>query len=141
MYSTILVPTDGSEGASEAVAAATTLAAQFDATMHFLYVVDERFVEAEYDMVREEAEHQGERALDEAGQQASSAGISAEKHLRHGTPHEEILDAVDDYDADLVLMGKHGRTGLDRFLHLGSVTDRVIRGASVHVLTVPLEEE
>ncbi|GAA0285149.1 universal stress protein [Halobacterium noricense] len=138
MYSTILVPTDGSEGASEAVGVGLALAERFDAEVHALYVVDERFVATEFDLVVEEAHAEAERALDHAGRQCEDGGIIVEKHLRTGLPHEEILDAAGDYDADLVVMGKHGRSGLDRFLSVGSVTERVVRRAEVQVTTVPV---
>lgn len=138
MYSSILVPTDGSESAAEAITAAATLADRFDAAVHALFVVDERFVADDYDIVVEEAEREGERALDRAGRLGADAGVDVEKHLRRGIPHEEILDAADAYGADLVVMGKHGRTGIDRFLHLGSVTERVVRASEIQVLTVPL---
>lgn len=137
MYSTILVPTDGSDGAAAALGTALGLAAEFDAAVHALFVVDERFVATEYDAPVEEAEREGEAVLDRAGERGREAGIAVEKHLRTGVPHEEIVGAVDDYGADLVVMGKHGRTGLDRFLNLGSVAERVVRAAPVQVLTVP----
>jgi nucleotide-binding universal stress UspA family protein len=141
VYSTILVPTDGSEGAAEAVRVGLTLADRFDAEVHALFVVDERFVATDYDLVVEEAETEAERALDRAGRQGEDAGVAVEKHLRTGLPHEEILDATEDYDADLVVMGKHGRSGLDRFLNVGSVTERVVRRAEVQVTTVPVSQE
>lgn len=138
MYSTILVPTDGSEGAAEAVRVGLALADRFDAEVHALFVVDERFVATDYDLVVEEAEAEAERALDRAGEQGEDVGVTVEKHLRTGLPHEEILAAAAEYDADLVVMGKHGRSGLDRFLSVGSVTERVVRQAEVQVTTVPI---
>lgn len=138
MYSSILLPTDGSEGASEAIGVALSLAQQYDADVHALFVIDERFVATEYDVVVEDAESDGERALDDVGRRGEDAGVGVEKHLRTGIPHEEILDAIGDYGTDLVVMGKHGRTGFDRFLHLGSVTERVVQGSQVQVLTVPV---
>lgn len=138
MYSTLLLPTDGSEGADEAIDAGLALATRFDAAVHVLFVIDERFVDTDHDAPVERAEREAERALDRAGERGADAGVDVEKHLRTGIPHEEILRAIDDYGADVVILGKHGRTGLDRFLHLGSVTDRVVRAAPVHVLTVPV---
>jgi nucleotide-binding universal stress UspA family protein len=141
VYSTILVPTDGSEGASEAIRVGLALAERFDAEVHALFVVDERFVATEFDLVVEEAHAEAERALDRAGRQGEDADVTVEKHLRTGLPHEEILDAAGDYDADLVVIGKHGRSGLDRFLNVGSVTERVVRRAEVQVTTVPVSQE
>lgn len=141
MYDTILLPTDGSEGSRVAIETAAEYAAAFDAVVHALYVIDERFVEDEYDMVVERSESRGESALDEVSAIGEEYGIAVEKHLRRGTPHEQILDAIDDYGADIVIMGTHGRTGFDRFVNLGSVTERVIRYADVSVVTVPLPPE
>jgi nucleotide-binding universal stress UspA family protein len=138
MYSTILVPTDGSEGASEAAAVAVAMAAQYAADLHALYVVDERFVATDYDMAVTDAKAEGEAALDSVGSRGEDAGVRVEKHIRQGVPHDEILDAVDDYGTDLVVMGKHGRTGIERFLHVGSVTERVVQASPVQVLTVPI---
>ncbi|MFC7018261.1 MULTISPECIES: universal stress protein [Haloarcula] len=137
MYDQVLLPTDGSEGAAAATDVAFALAGRFDAPVHALYVVDERFVADEFDAPVEAAEREATAALEAASDRGTEHGVSVEKHLRRGVPHEEILDAVDDYAADLVVMGTHGRTGLDRFRHVGSVTERVVRSAPVEVHTVP----
>jgi nucleotide-binding universal stress UspA family protein len=124
MYRTILVPTDGSDGSMAAVEHAVDLAAAFDAAVHALYVVDQTYpAVSKYDFVTEDEEE---------------TGVAVERHLRRGVPHEEILAAVDDYGADLVVMGTHGRTGLDRVAHAGSTTERVVRLAAVPVLTVDI---
>ena len=58
---------------------------------------------------------------------------------REGVPHDTILEYAEEADVDVVVMGTHGRSGLDRYL-LGSVTERVVRSAEVPVLTVRMEE-
>ena len=68
------------------------------------------------------------------GQRSS---VALEWHLRRGTPAEEILESVAAADIDLIVMGTHGRSGIDRIRHAGSTTERVIRGASIPVLAVP----
>lgn len=141
MYTNVLIPTDGSEGAESATGTGLALADRFGATAHTLFVVDERFVAAHYDQAVEEAEREAERALDRVERQGRDLGIDVEKHLRRGIPHEEILDTIEACDVDLVTMGTCGRTGVDRFLHLGSVTERVVRSAPVHVLTVPIQSD
>lgn len=138
MYSKILLPTDGSRGAVEATETGLKLAERFDAAVHSLYVIDTRFVAADNDFVVEEAERDAEQALDDVGDLGAEYGIAVEKHLRQGIAHEEILAAIEAYDIDLIVMGTHGRTGIDRLVHLGSVTERVVRSAPVHVTTVPL---
>jgi nucleotide-binding universal stress UspA family protein len=67
-------------------------------------------------------------------------GIAARWVLADGVPHEEIVKAAANEDADIIVMGTHGRTGIDRML-LGSVTDRVIRLAPCPVLTVRSAED
>jgi nucleotide-binding universal stress UspA family protein len=62
--------------------------------------------------------------------------VRARAFLVHGDPHREILRAARAKEADLIVMGTHGRTGLSR-LFLGSVAERVVRLASCPVLTVP----
>ena len=140
MYSQVLLPTDGSGAAETAVEAGLELAVQFDAAVHALYVIDSRFVTTEYDLAVEKAEREAEAALDRVGELGESAGVAAEKQLRTGIPHEEILDAIDSHGVDVVVMGTHGRSSLDRLVHLGSVTERVVRSAPVHVVTVPVGE-
>ncbi|MFC6838066.1 universal stress protein [Halomarina ordinaria] len=138
MYSRILLPTDGSDGAAEAAETGLELATRFDASVHALSVIDARFVASDYDLVVEAAERDAERALDAVDELGNEYGVPVEKHLRRGVPAEEIVDAIGAYDVDLVVMGTHGRTGIDRLVHLGSVTERVVRAAPVHVTTVPL---
>jgi nucleotide-binding universal stress UspA family protein len=138
MYSKILLPTDGSKGATEATETGLELAKQFDATVYALYVIDTRFVAADNDFVVEKAERDAEQALDTVGDLGTEYDIAVKKHLRQGIAHEEILAAIEAYDIDLIVMGTHGRTGIDRLVHLGSVTERVVRAAPVHVTTVSL---
>jgi nucleotide-binding universal stress UspA family protein len=136
MYDTILVPTDGSDPSREAADHAVDIASQYGAAVHGLFVVDQTGPGGHWDMVVEDEEERGEQALDALGALGEEAGVTVEKHLRRGRPHEEIVDAADDYGADLVVMGTHGRTGLDRLKTPGSTTERVVRLTTVPVLVV-----
>ncbi|MFA9516119.1 universal stress protein [Halopenitus sp. H-Gu1] len=141
MYGTLLVPTDGSPGSSEAAKAAIELADRFDATVHALFVIDERHVPTEFDLPVEAAEREGEQAVEEIERLGADLGVSVEKHLRRGVPSTEILEAIDAYPAEMVVMGTHGRTGLERLVHLGGVTEHVIRASPVPVVTIPIHSE
>lgn len=66
---------------------------------------------------------------------ARAEGLAAKTLLRTGVPYQEIVAAAREEEADLVVIGTHGRGGVDRLL-LGSVADRVIRRASCPVLAV-----
>ncbi|MFB6302454.1 MAG: universal stress protein [Haloferacaceae archaeon] len=143
MYDEILVPTDGSAAAERAIEHAIDLAARYDARIHAFYVVDTSAyaaLEGAGTAVIDALEEQGEEAVDAIVEAAEGAGVPFERVIRRGSPHRNILDYVDEADVDLVVMGTHGRRGIDRYL-LGSVTERVVRSAPVPVLTIRMEEE
>jgi nucleotide-binding universal stress UspA family protein len=124
MYDTILVPTDGSDVAAAAADAAVTLARRFDAAVHALYV-------------RESDDDEGERATTAVADRAAAAGVAATMAVvdTEMAVYEHILEYADAHDADCIVMGTHGRTGLGRFF-LGSVAERTLRESPVPVLTV-----
>jgi len=133
MFDTILVPTDGSECAQAAVGYAEDLATRYGATVHTLCVVDSRTLEnaPQYEQVKEGRRELAERTCN----QLSESGVSVEQAVRTDVPHTAILGYADEHDIDLVVMGTHGRTGVERFV-LGSVTEKVLRLSDVPVLTV-----
>ncbi len=141
MYERILVPTDGSEGAEKAIEHALDLAEKYDAEIHAYYVVDVR-AESTTDLWSNlvgEFEEVGEKATESIEERAEDRGIKAVTEVEHGIPHREIVSYSGENNIDLIVMGTHGRTGLDRML-LGSVTEKVVRNADVPVLTVGREE-
>jgi nucleotide-binding universal stress UspA family protein len=137
MHDRILLPTDGSRGNSRAVEQAIGLAAQSDARLHVLFVVEDIPYAPEMmdGQVEARLREIGEEAISDIRQRADDAGVSVETALEDGTPHQSILEYADEEGMDLIVMGTHGRSGLDRYL-LGSVTERVVRGADTPVLTV-----
>jgi len=138
MYDEILVPTDGSPAADAAVEHAVTLADRFDATLHALYVVDATAysaIEAGTDIVAEALETEGEDAVSRIAEAADDADLPVVESVTSGTAYRSILEYADGNDIDMIVMGTHGRRGLDRYL-LGSVTERVVRSANQPVLTV-----
>ncbi|WP_254543149.1 universal stress protein [Halomarina pelagica] len=139
MFDHILVPTDGSDEAERAVDEAIALAAASDATIHALYVVDVRsystLSEESWMTVQEAVEDAGERAVERIETRAKGEGLRVTTTLEPGVPHSVILDYAERNDVDLIVMATHGRTGLGHVL-LGSVTEKVVRGSPVPVLTV-----
>ena len=142
MYEQILLPTDGSEGTRGAVEHAINLATTYDATLHTIYVVDTNVgIDASVPGTLDTLEEAGENAIDDVIQQAEAAGVkTTEGVVAQGTPHQAILDYIDEHDIDFVVMGTHGRTGLDRYL-LGSITEKVVRLSDAPVLTVRMPAE
>lgn len=142
MYDEILLPTDGSSGTVEALDHAITVATDQDARVHVLYVVDRRLYRAAdaemTDEVRRTLEEEGERALDEARVRLEDEGVETLTERREGIPDRAITDYAVEADADLVVMGTHGKTGSDRVASLGSTTERVVKNATVPVLVVDI---
>ncbi len=138
MYDDILVPTDGSPASDAAIERAIDLAKRYDARLHALYVVDGAAystLEAGSEIVIEALQSEGEDATKRVEEAAADAGVECVATVTTGTAYRSITDYVGDNEIDMVVMGTHGRTGLDRYL-LGSVTERVVRTSDVPVLTV-----
>jgi nucleotide-binding universal stress UspA family protein len=144
-YERILVPTDGSEATREAVEHAADLAAEHDATIHALYVVNSASfaglpMDSSWENVSAMLNEEGSTALDEVAAIADEHGVDVERELADGNPAREIVRYAEDADCDLVVMGTHGRGGIDRLL-LGSVAEKVVRSSSVPVLTVRVDDD
>ncbi|WP_126662038.1 universal stress protein [Haloterrigena salifodinae] len=136
-FETILVPSDGSVHAEAALERALALAEHHDATVHVLSVVDvtPAGIEERADLRLERLESYANRVVDDAVAAAEEAGIDAVSAVEYGSTDQRIRSYADEVDADLVVMGTHGRSGLDRLL-LGSATERMLRTATTPVLTV-----
>ncbi|MFW6320781.1 MAG: universal stress protein [Halohasta sp.] len=143
LYDRILVPTDGSPEGRRAVAHAIDLAAAHDATVVGLYVINT----ASYNGLPMESSWKGvttllntdaQSAIDVVADLGAARGVDVETEIVEGSPSREILQAAE--DCDLIVMGTHGRGGLDRLL-LGSVAEKVVRGASVPVMTVRVGDD
>ena len=141
MYDTILVPTDGSAGAEAAARHALNLASLFDSEVRFLSVVDKRSYSGDLAGVDSLVADQREALVEGATNNlrpledlATETAVPFESSIEHGVPHESILEYADEHDVDMVAMGTHGRTGLQRVL-IGSVTERVVRTSDIPVLT------
>lgn len=143
MYEEILVPTDGSPASSAAIEHAVDIADRYGARLHALYVVDGAAystMEAGAEVVVEALESEGEEAVNRVAEAAAAAGVDSVTAVTTGTAYRTIREYADDEGIDLIVMGTHGRRGLDRYL-LGSVTERVVRTADVPVLTVRMPDE
>lgn len=140
MYDAILLPTDGSDGAAEALEHAVGAATAYGADLHVVSVIDRRVVLAadvdEKDAVRQELVDDAGAAVDELATSAADAGIDVTTATPEGVPHREILAYAVDQEIDLLVLGTHGRTGREKRLNLGSTTERVVKAADRPVLVV-----
>lgn len=143
-YDDVLLPTDGSGPAHAAVEHAIAVGHAYDATVHVRHIVDVGAVATGSDLQPppdrlDYLRDAGEEATETIAEEVRDAGLDAEPSVEHGFPASGLLDYVDAESIDLVAMGTHGRTGLDRVL-LGSTTERIIRRSSVPVFTVHPDE-
>jgi nucleotide-binding universal stress UspA family protein len=137
-FDDVLVPTDGSSCAAAAADHAIDLARSTGATLHVINVVDSGVVwgGANVATVLDALEEAGEQALDDVRTRAKAADVTAIKgSVLNGIPYRAIAEYAEETDVDCIVMGTHGRTGLNRYL-LGSVTERVVRLSDVPVLSI-----
>lgn len=139
MYDRILVPTDGSDGASRALAHALDVAGRTGASIDAVYVVDTgAVVDGATTGLLDRLAAEGDRAVETVADRTAAAGVElAGTAVVEGRPAARIVDYAAARGADLIVLGTHGRTGVDRYL-LGSVAERVVRRAGVPVLVVPI---
>ncbi|HKL28287.1 MAG TPA: universal stress protein [Natrialbaceae archaeon] len=141
MYETILLPTDGSRDIDAVAEHAMTVASLADATIHAVYVIEGGKARGAHpdDETVEEARAAGEAAVGEIEALGEKRGVTVTTAVLEGSAAEAILDYADRVGVDMIVMGTHGRSGLDRFL-VGSVAERVIRMSDVPVMTVRLTD-
>ena len=133
-----MVATDGSKHSERAAEKAIEIAKLSGGEVVALYVAylgkyltpsDDAMIKKLQDNMLKEAED----ATNYAKKAADLAGVPLEKKIVKGYPADEILKAAN--DADLVIMGSIGRTGISRYL-LGSATEKVIRNSKTPVMVV-----
>jgi nucleotide-binding universal stress UspA family protein len=145
MYKRILVPLDGSELAEQALPHAAVHAKQFGAAIVLLKVLGPL---PEPSMAGRGAIHSAERASAQLAKdylEGMAAGLRAQGLLVQtetveGKPYLQIVRFAEEKEIDLIVMSTRGHSGLSRWL-LGSVTDRVVRGATVPLLLVQCHED
>ena len=137
----ILVPTDLSEGAEEALDYACEMARQFGARIHLLNVIGIPVLGvpelglALTTSVIDDIVRDNQHSLDQLAARKLVGVRVGEILLRTGDAREVIVQTAKDLSADLIVMSTHGRRGVSRAL-LGSVTEMVVRTAPCPVLTV-----
>ena len=143
MFKHILAPVDGSETSMAAVDKAAELAKAFGAAVTAVYVIDPypfTGVGGEFaygqDQYLNAARAEARTAMEGATKRLQAAGVQAETRvIESHTAGRGIIDAVEACGADLVVMGSHGRRGLERLV-LGSVTQSVLSHSKVSTLVV-----
>ncbi|MGD9942547.1 MAG: universal stress protein [Burkholderiaceae bacterium] len=151
MYQRILVPIDGSPTSSEGMAEAVKLAKLTGGQIRLMHVVDQLSYVAGFEgygsltadviKVMNEA---GERVLREAKAQIEGQGIAVDTALFDGFSGrvcDHVVQQAKDWNADVIVLGTHGRRGIRRLV-IGSDAEQIVRNATVPVLLVrPRETE
>lgn len=143
MFKHILVPADGSDNAHRAIAKAIGLAQAFKSQVSVIYVIDPyAFTGVGTDFAYGQAEYlaaataEGNEALRVAREAFAAAGIEVGTAVVEGHAiYKGILESAARLGADLIVMGSHGRRGLQKLM-LGSVTSQVLSHAHLPVLVV-----
>ncbi len=134
----ILCPIDFSTFSEASIPVARSLAKMFNATVILAHIVDTRFDYPEWsaEVAMNNSQHLLNAAKEHVERLAKGiTEVKVEVHVSCGVPSRTLVDLTADGKADLVIMPTHGRKGLAHVL-LGSVTERVARGAHCPVLTV-----
>ena len=150
MFKRVLVPVDGSQTSIRALTTALQMARETSAQLRLLYVVEELAYLSGYDQfgvysgdVAAIIRESGQKILDDCMAIASAAGVQADRVLvdtftqRLG---DVVADAARAWNADLVVVGTHGRRGIGRVL-MGSGAEEIVRLAPVPVLVVRARDE
>ncbi|MGE8398007.1 MAG: universal stress protein [Comamonas sp.] len=143
MFKHILVPVDGSATALLAVNKAAQLAKAFGSEVTAVYVLDPYpFTGVGADFAYGQAQYlsaataEANKALEDVNKAMADSGVLVKTLIGEGhAVHEGIARVADNVGADLIVMGSHGRRGLEKLV-LGSVAQRVLQTARMPVLVV-----
>ena len=144
MFKSIVVGTDGSDTATQAVREAVDLAKAVGAKLELVSAyepVSNQRLQSERRDAPEDVQwsinpkEDVEATLTDAALIAETAGVAVETFARRGDPADAILDVAEESEADLIIVGNKGMTGAKRFL-LGSVPNKVSHHAPCSVLII-----
>lgn len=141
----VLVPADFSEPSRRAMAWAFDYAQRAPCDVHLVHVIERHVRLADlrdvgYDVLQTELEEIHASAVQELQLMASSSEARAQvgelhEHIRHGRASDEIVSQARELGADLIVMGTHGISGIERVL-IGSTAEKVVRNAPCTVVCV-----
>jgi nucleotide-binding universal stress UspA family protein len=137
----ILFPTDFSEGSLQALQHATELVKRFNAKLFLVHVVHETrytggfFVpHTSMDVLYKEVTEAAQKELDKYGIEALREHKDlVERRVIRGVPHEEIVNFAKENKIDLIIIGAHGKKGVET-IFFGNTTSHVVRFAPCSVL-------
>ena len=140
----ILFPTDFSEGSAQALQYAVDMSKRYGAKLYVIHVIYDiakatgwYVPHVSMDEMYKDIQEGAKKELERFGVEELARVKNVERRVITGVPHEEIINFVSANKIDLVIMGTHGRKGIDKIL-FGSTAAQVVRHAPCPVLTVRL---
>ncbi len=145
--SKILVAVDFSDSSDNAFQMALSMARSFSSQLIVLHVINEPVdlrgfyvPHISFERLEEEIEEGATKMMESFCRQNIVDFESYECAIVAGLPYEQIIGHAEEKSADLIVLGTHGRTGLDHVL-FGSTAEKVVRKSKLPVLTVRLDDE
>ncbi|RME40214.1 MAG: universal stress protein [Deltaproteobacteria bacterium] len=146
-FKTILFATDFSPGSDFAFDYALSLARHFQAELHLIHVINEPVdlrgfyvPHISFDTLEAEIVEGANKMMERFCRTHLPDFDRYVTHVVSGIPHEQIIDKAGEVGAELIVMGTHGRTGLDHVL-FGSTAEKVVRKSTIPVLTIRCQED
>ena len=146
-FEKILIAIDFSENSDFAFDYALTLAKQFKAELTVMHVINEPVdlrgfyvPHISFEELEKEIEEGATKMMEKFCQAKLDGFTNYKTEIVSGIPYEEIIKKAEETSASLIVLGTHGRTGLDHLI-FGSTAERVVRSASCPVLTIRLAAE
>lgn len=143
----LLVPTDFSDNASQALQYAKEIAKGTQATLHVVHIVepvvypaDWSYAQVGFADIEQELQENAEKELKTLSEALVAEGYTVVTAVRRGRASDEVCSYAGENDISIIAIGTHGRSGLEHFL-FGSTTERVLRKAPCPVLSVRLDAE
>ena len=144
VYSHILLATDFSPASDTVTRQAVELCQAFKAQLSLIHVVEFMPMDLSNDMVMPQGLEIEQELMEQARlrlqKQAEKLGVDkSECFIKQGSSRREILDLAEERNVDLIVIGSHGREGIQRLL--GSTANAVLHGAPCDVLSVRIKDE
>ena len=133
-FRNILVATDFSESSDLAFNYALSLARKFEARLLIVHVINEPVEKLE-----EEIEEGAQKMMEKFCRSHLRDYENYDSFIVPGIPYDEIIKKAGEENADLIVIGTHGRTGLDHVL-FGSTAEKVVRKSPIPVMTIRITE-
>ena len=145
MFNTILFATDFSESSEHAFDYALALARKFESRLGIIHVINEPVdlrgfyvPHISFDKLEEEIVQWAWKLMEKFRRTKVRDYAAVEAYVVPGIPYDEIIKKALETGADLIVVGTHGRTGLDHVL-FGSTAEKVVRKSPVPVMTIRIK--